>query len=259
MSRCQEEGRFWILDYSLVSLLILFIKIRQFVLCIWGRVEWMNVDEFFKILTLEQFCSWFICGYLFADYPKVSCWFSVLWGIKNFLVCEFTRNCVVVHIFCFRSFLRTRRINVCLKLISLVCKGWSAFNVLHLYIFFQQQQKKGRGEGRVTVLCVCPENPARFRVCIPLGNASPLVFSTMESHLSTVSFFFPGLDRRGAISLLRTRGRPGSYLLRESSSVVGSFVLSFRVDPFVRNFTVTLQVCIWSREGEKCIAEFPMN
>lgn len=55
-------------------------------------------------------------------------------------------------------------------------------------------------------------------------------------------FFFPGLDRRSAITLLRTYGRHASYILRESSSVPGSYVLSFRVDPFIRNFTITTQV-----------------
>jgi hypothetical protein len=61
-------------------------------------------------------------------------------------------------------------------------------------------------------------------------------------------YFHEGLDRRRAVTLLRTRGCRGSYLIRDSSTVPNSFVLSFRVDPFVRHFTILKQACthLWS-------------
>eukprot|EP00123_Amoebidium_parasiticum_P012643 comp21491_c1_seq1/m.29788 comp21491_c1_seq1/g.29788 ORF comp21491_c1_seq1/g.29788 comp21491_c1_seq1/m.29788 type:complete len:374 (-) comp21491_c1_seq1:237-1358(-) len=66
--------------------------------------------------------------------------------------------------------------------------------------------------------------------------------STMgELGMEGVDGFFRGIDRRTAVAFLRKKGTYRSYLLRESQSVPGSYVISFRVDPFVRNFTIVKQ------------------
>eukprot|EP01134_Creolimax_fragrantissima_P004308 CFRG4308T1 len=57
----------------------------------------------------------------------------------------------------------------------------------------------------------------------------------------SVDCFFVNVGRREAIALLRSHGEKCSYLIRESQSVPGSYVLTFRVDPFIRNFTIVVQ------------------